>query len=502
MALCVELRDGHVSVFLPPLVEGAHAVELIAAVETAATDADVAVIVEGYPPPADPGLSHFDVTPDPGVIEVNVHPSRSWRELVGRTTALYEAAASVGLRAEKFTVDGTQTGTGGGSHLTLGGATPADSPMLRRPDLLRSLVTFWQHHPSLSYLFAGRFVGPTSQAPRVDEARHESLYELEIAFAELDRLTATRPPRPWLVDRLLRNLLVDITGNTHRAEFCIDKLFDPLSERGRLGVVELRGFEMPPHPQMALVQVLLVRALVARFWREPYAAPLVRWGTELHDRFLLPWWVAQDAAAVAEDLQRHGIDFRAEWLEPFLAFRFPVLGEVMVDGVRLELRAAIEPWHVLGEEQGSTTSRYVDSSLERLQVCVDGLAPERLAVTCNGQTVPLHPTETAGTFVAGVRFRAWQPPSALHPTIRVHAPLHFDVVDRAAERSLGGCTYHVTHPGGRAYEEAPANASEAQARRAGRFAALEHTPGRIVVADGRPSGEYPRTLDLRRGDRR
>ena len=504
-ALCVQLRDGHVFIFLPPLLEGAHAVELVTAVEDAAASSGVAVIVEGYPPPADPALAHFDVTPDPGVIEVNIHPSRSWRELVQRTTSLYEAAKEVRLTSEKFALDGTHTGTGGGSHLTLGGPTPPDSALLRRPDLLRSLVTFWQHHPSLSYLFSGRFVGPTSQAPRVDEARHESLYELEIAFAELERLAEIGPPPPWAVDRLFRNLLVDITGNTHRAEFCIDKLFDPLSERQRQGVLELRGFEMPPHPRMALVQALLVRTLIARFWAEPYAAPLVRWGTELHDRFLLPWWIEADVAEVTEDLKRHGFDFDAQWLQPFLEFRFPRLGTVMVDGVSLELRGAIEPWNVLGEEQGAATSRYVDSSLERLQVRVDGLNPGRHAVTCNGIPLPLHATETPGTFVAGVRYRAWQPPSALHPTIPVHAPLHFDVVDRASERSLGGCTYHVVHPGGRSYDVAPANANEAEARRSSRFEALGHTPGAIrvgAVADARPSGEYPRTLDLRRASRR
>ncbi len=505
-ALCVELREGRAHVFLPPLHEGAHAVALIAAVEDAATAVGVPVVVEGYPPPADPQLAHFDVTPDPGVIEVNIHPSRSWRELEQRTSALYTAARRVRLGSEKFALDGTHTGTGGGSHLTLGGVTPRDSPMLRRPDLLRSLITFWQHHPSLSYLFAGRFVGPTSQAPRVDEGRHEGLYELEIAFAELDRLAAAGPPPPWQVDRLLRNLLVDISGNTHRAEFCIDKLFDPLSERGRLGVVELRGFEMPPHPRMALVQALLVRALIARMWSSPYAGRLVRWGTELHDRFLLPWWVQADVAAVAADLQRHGFEFDAEWLHPFVEFRFPVLGEVVIDDVRIELRTAVEPWNVLGEEQGAATARYVDSSLERLQVRVDGLTPSRHAVTCNGAQLPLHATETPGTSVAGVRFRAWAPPvGLLHPTIGVHSPLVFDLVDRWSGRSLGGCTYHVVHPGGLAYDHPPANANEAEARRASRFEPLGHTPGPIDVdalADLSPSGEYPRTLDLRRVARR
>ncbi len=497
-ALCVELRNGHVHVFLPPVEDFGHACELIATIEDAVATAGLQVVVEGYPPPRDIRARELAVAPDPGVIEVNIHPSNSWPELAERTLTMFREARAVGLGTEKFALDGTHTGTGGGAHLTLGGPTPPDSPLLRRPDLLRSLLTYWQHHPSLSYLFAGRFVGPTSQAPRIDEGRHESLYELEIAFAELERLSAAGPSPSWQVDRLLRNLLVDVTGNTHRAEFCIDKLFSPDSERGRLGVVELRGFEMPPHPQMALVQALLVRALVARFWQEPYRAPLVRWGTELHDRFLLPWWTEHDIRAVVADLNDHGHRFEMGWLEPFLEFRFPLLGTVNVQDISVELRAAIEPWHVLGEELAATTSRFVDSSLERLQVRVDGLTEPRYAVTCNGFAVPVQPTDTPGTYVGGVRYRAWQPWSALHPTIGVHAPLTFDIVDRWSSRSLGGCRYHVTHPGGRAYDRFPINAAEAETRRGSRFEPIGHSTGRIELPDSRRGGEYPRTLDLRR----
>ena len=497
-ALCVELRDGHVHVFLPPLQDFSHAAELIAIIEDAAARAGVQIVVEGYPPPRDTRARYFVVAPDPGVIEVNIHPSGSWPELAERTLTMVHEARKVGLGTEKFALDGTHTGTGGGGHLTLGGPTPADSPLLRCPALLRSLLTYWQHHPSLSYLFAGRFVGPTSQAPRIDEGRHESLYELEIAFAELERLSAAGPAPPWQVDRLFRHLLVDVTGNTHRAEFCIDKLFSPDSERGRLGVVELRGFEMPPHPQMALVQALLVRTLVARFWGQPYAAPLVRWGTELQDRFLLPWWAEHDIRSVVVDLNDHGYPFEMAWLEPFLEFRFPLLGVVNVHDISVELRAAIEPWHVLGEQLAATTARYVDSSLERLQVRVDGLTEPRYAVTCNGFPVPVQPTDTPGTYVGGVRYRAWQPWSALHPTIGVHAPLTFDIVDRWSSRSLGGCRYHVSHPGGLAYDRFPINAAEAETRRGSRFEPIGHSAGRIELPEIRRAGEYPRTLDLRR----
>ncbi len=501
-AVCVEVRNGHVCVFLPPTDHADHAVELIAAVEAAAREAGLAIVVEGYPPPRDPRLRTLVVTPDPGVIEVNVHPARSWDELVTITEGVHAEARRCRLGTEKFDLDGSHTGTGGGNHVTLGGATPADSPLLRRPDLLRSMITYWQHHPSLSYLFSGRFVGPTSQAPRVDEGRLDTLVELEIAFAELDRLGDD--PSPWMVDRLLRHLLVDLTGNTHRAEFCIDKLYSPDSERGRLGILELRAFEMPPHPQMALVQALLVRSLVARFWDAPYRGKLVRWGTDLYDRFLLPWYVRADITDVIDDLVVHGLDLDVSWMEPFLEFRFPLIGEIERTDVRVELRSAIEPWHVLGEEvSGGGTARYVDSSVERLQVLVEGYNESRHIVTCNGVPVPLQPTSVSGTGVAGVRYKAWAPWSALHPTIGVQDPLVFDLIDRWSGRSIGGCTHRVRHPGGRAYDTFPVNAAEAEARRASRFFGHGHTPGAVDVAAldalaGSRTSEYPRTLDLRR----
>jgi uncharacterized protein (DUF2126 family)/transglutaminase-like putative cysteine protease len=514
-AIAVETRNGHVHVFLPPLEEAERAIELLNVLEAVAAEMDVPIVIEGYAMPRDPRLELLMVTPDPGVIEVNVQPTTNWAEQRDVVETIYAEARAARLGTEKFDLDGSHTGTGGGNHVTLGGATPADSPLLRRPDLLRSMVTYWQHHPSLSFLFSGQFIGPTSQAPRVDEGRADTLYELEVAFAELERATdEDGAAPPWIVDRLLRHLLVDLTGNTHRSEFCIDKLFSPDSERGRLGILELRAFEMPPHSQMALVQALLVRSLVARFWENPYTGPLVRWGTELNDRFMLPHFVRSDIHDVAADLADHGIDFAASWLDPFLEFRFPLIGETTIssgrDGsdaggeVHLEVRRAIEPWHVLGEESSATgTARYVDSSVERLQVQVDGIIPERHIVTCNGIPLPLRQTGTEGTSVAGVRFKAWAPWSALHPTIDKTGPLHFDVIDRWSSRSLGGATYHIAHPGGRGYDTFPINAAEAETRRGSRFVARDHTPGRVDIAAldeiaARIPHEYQRTLDLRR----
>jgi uncharacterized protein (DUF2126 family) len=500
-ALCFEVREDRLHLFLPPLTRLEDFLNLVAAIELEAADHHLPVRLEGYGPPADRRLSVLQITPDPGVIEVNAHPAHSWNELVSITNGVYEEARRVRLGAEKFLLDGRHVGTGGGSHITLGGAAPADSPFLRRPDLLASLLVYWQNHPALSYLFAGRFVGPTSQAPRVDEAREDNLYELEIALQELaaECPQGTESARPWIVDRLLRNFLVDLTGNAHRAEFCIDKLYSPDSPTGRLGLVELRGFEMAPHPRMSLVQGLLVRALIARFWKTPYGGKLARWGTQLHDRWMLPHFLEEDVRDVAAELRRAGWQFQDAWLEPLLEFRLPHIGAVAYEGVRLELRQAIEAWNVLGDEMGQGgTSRMVDSSVDRLQVKVQGMIGERHIVTCNGRPLPLHPTGVKAEFVAGVRFKAFDPPSARHPTIGVHAPLVFDLVDAWSGRSLGGCTFHVSTPSARPLADRPVNAKEAEARRAARFWPHGHTPGPMEIKPEPRNREFPYTLDLRR----
>ena len=496
-SMCTQVRDGILYVFMPPARTLEDYLELIAAVEASARVLNRPIIIEGYEPPTDPRLSNFRVTPDPGVIEVNVQPSANWGELTERTTYLYETARECGLSTEKFMLDGRHTGTGGGNHFVLGGATPNDSPFLRRPDLLRSLISYWHNHPSLSYLFSGLFIGPTSQAPRVDEARNDSLYELELAFRQFPPPAKSSPP--WLIDRLLRNLLIDVSGNTHRAEFCIDKLYSPEGASGRLGLLELRAFEMPPNARMSLSQQLLLRSLVARFWDEPYRPErLARWGTELHDRFLMPYFVEQDFNEVLEDQLLHGYPIRAEWFAPHLEFRFPKHGEIATQGMIMELRHALEPWHVMGEEGGAGgTVRYVDSSVERLQVKLTGLAPDRYRVACNGRTLPLRPTGRVGEYVGAVRYRAWNAPSALHPTIGIHAPLTFDLVDTWMSRSAGGCQYHVTHPGGRSHDTFPVNSFEAESRRLARFFRMGHTPGKIASTAESVSAEFPFTLDLR-----
>ena len=520
-ALCVEVRDprrasgpkaeaigeksGVLYIFMPPLERLENYLDLLSAIEATAQELGVQIVLEGYPPPRDPRLKLLQVTPDPGVIEVNIHPVTNWGELVRNTEFLYNATFESRLSAEKFMKDGRHTGTGGGNHFVMGGATPADSPFLRKPELLASLLLFWHNHPSLSYLFSGMFVGPTSQAPRVDEARNDQLYELEIAIEQIykNRELHGQSMPPWLVDRTLRNILIDATGNTHRSEFSIDKMYSPDSATGRLGLLELRAFEMPPHPRMSVVQQLLLRALVARFWKAPYKAPATRWGTELHDRFLLPTFIKMDFDDVMAEMRGAGYAFDSSWFAPHYEFRFPVVGSIQSASIELTLRNALEPWHVMGEEGApGGTARYVDSSLERIEVHVSGLNQSRYVVTCNGRALPLQSTGTTGEFAAGVRYKAWNPPSALHPGIGIHTPLTFDIVDTWMKRSLGGCQYYVAHPGGLNPDTFPVNAYEAESRRMSRFAAMGHTPGKLIVPpatiDVAASREFPFTLDLRR----
>ena len=497
-ALCVQAREGRLHVFLPFASVLADYLELVAAVEDTCAHLGMKVWVEGYTPPSDPRLKFFSVTPDPGVLEINLPPASNWDELESINTLLFEEARKNRLTAEKFNYDGSHVATGGGSHIVAGGATVMDSPFLRRPDLLRSMVAFWQNHPSLSFLFSGQYVGPTSQCPRIDEARLDSLYELEVAFRNLP--TGDCPA--WIVGALFRNLLADVTGNTHRAEFCIDKMFPPEGQGLQLGLLELRAFEMAPHLRMGLLQLLLVRASIAAFWKTPFYGSLIRWGTALHDRFMLPHFVERDLHDVLAHLRHAGSNFDPKWFAAHLEFRFPKIGSVTSNSVELELRHALEPWNVLAEETVSGgTVRSVDSSMQRMQVKLSGVADEsRYVVACNGRRVPLTATATPGEFIAAVRYRARRLSNTLHPTIPVHAPLVFDLfdlLDTVSSRPIARCSYDVAPPEGRFYSSRPANAAEAEERRNERFQVSDPVPGPVTIPAAEKNAIFPMTLDLR-----
>ena len=412
--LCVEAREGRLCVFLPFVPVLADYLDLITALEDTCEHLGKTIWVEGYTPPPDARMRLFSLTPDPGVLEVNLPPTSDWDDLEELNAVLAEEAHKNRLIPSKFAYDGSHLATGGGSHIVIGAATVADSPILRRPDLLRSMVAFWQNHPSLSYLFSGMYVGPTSQYPRVDEARPDALYELEVSFGQLPKDGCP----PHIIDGLFRNLLVDVTGNTHRAEFCIDKLFPPENQGLPLGLLELRAFEMAPHYRMGLMQMLLVRALICMFWKQPFEGSLKRWGTTLHDRFMLPHFVESDFKEVMNALRKAGYLLEPRWFKTHHEFRFPKIGSISANGVEVELRQALEPWNVLAEETNSgRTGRSVDSSLERMQIKVTGLPQgSRYHVVCNERRVPLVATGAPGEAVAGIRYRARRLYAALHPT--------------------------------------------------------------------------------------
>jgi uncharacterized protein (DUF2126 family)/transglutaminase-like putative cysteine protease len=494
-SLCVQARDGRMHVFLPYAPKLADYLDLVSAVEDTCQYLKIPVWMEGYAPAPDPRLQSFSVTPDPGVLEVNLPPASNWDELEQINTLLDAEARRNRLTAEKFAYDGSRIATGGGNHIVIGGPSLLDSPILRRPDLLRSMVAFWQNHPSLSYLFSGMYVGPTSQYPRVDEARMDALYELEVAFSNLP--SGDYPP--FIIDGLFRNLLVDATGNSHRAEFCVDKLYPPEGLGLQLGLLELRAFEMAPHVQMNLLQMLLIRALVSMFWKSPFEGSLIRWGTALHDRFMLPNFIRRDLREVLARLRSSGYNFENEWFDSHFEFRFPKLGSIAADGIELELRQALEPWNVLAEEAHSgRTVRTVDSSMERMQVKVSGFSIEsRYAVACNGRRVPLQPTGEPGVALGGVRFRARRLSASLHPTVPVHAPLVFDLIDCLTGHSIGQCTYYVGPPDGGSYAARPANAAEADGRRMERFKVEASALSPMAAPAEEMNPLFPMTLDMR-----
>jgi uncharacterized protein (DUF2126 family) len=420
---------------------------------------------EPVPPPL-PGADEawLTVTPDPGVIEVNLAPAHDLATFAAWCESLYAAADEVGLAPVRFRYNGDVTDSGGGGQLTLGGATPEASPFFLRPLLLPRLVRYLNRHPSLSYGFAPDCVGSAGQGPRADEGARERFEELPVALAQLaqrgDRAT---PDELWSA---LAPLLVDGAGNSHRAEVNVEKLWNPwLVDRGRLGLVELRALRMPPSPERLVAIAALFRALAARLAVAPYDEPLLDWGAQLHERYGLPWFQLHDLARVLDDLDDHGLApgpaLRAELLRP----PEPV-ATLELDGAALELAPALAFWPLLGDvaSQERSGARLVDASSARLQLVVRaprGTPPGEVAAA--GWRVPLQPAPGADdTWIGSVLYRTFTPRPGLHPALPPHDPL-------VVEWTRGGrsvrAELHTWIPAGGAYDGLPASESEARRRR-------------------------------------
>jgi uncharacterized protein (DUF2126 family) len=502
-ALTAEVRQGTLIVFVPPLLLESYVVLLAAIERTLDQLALRDVILAGYAPPPDPALPTIGLASDPGVLEINVAPCATWRDFDAQLEQLFAAARAVGLCARKLQFNGREVGTGGGAHLVFGGPSGMQSPFLTYPALLPSVIRYWQRHPALSYAFTGAYMGPSSQAPRIDESTYEALYELEVACAGAESFGS--PQNLPLFDLLFRDLLMDRSGNTHRAEISVDKLWNPFAPNGRLGLVEFRAFETHPQRSVQALTALFVRAILARLCAEPYREPFIRWNGELHDRFFLPAFVWEDLVAVCEDLRRHGIPFDPEWLRIPWAWRFPQLGEfVLTDKTkgefRIELRQALEAWPLLGESPNAgTVARTVDSSVDRIEARVSDLRIlEGGLLLVNGLPCEFRPTADGGA-ACGIRYRAFYFTPSLQPHVPVHAPLLIEWVDRATLNVIGGARWHVWNPRFEPYTELPKSDLAAASRCAERWESWPHTIGQsrfVPKIDFPPEGRH--TLDLRR----
>lgn len=503
-ALTLECKDGTLTVFVPPLTIAAYLALMPLIEDTLAAFDLKQCVLGGYAPPTEPGIFTVGFASDPGVIEVNLAVCRTWNDYARQLEELYAAADAAGLCARKYHFNGRDTGTGGGAHLVFGGPVGDTSPFFLHPGFLPSVIRYFQHHPALSYTFTGAYLGPSSQAPRIDESTFEALYELEIACAGAEQFGT--PYNLALFDLMFRDLLMDRSGNTHRAEISVDKLWNPFAGNGRLGLVEFRAFETHPEAAALSLTGLFLRAILARLAADPFRAPFVRWAGELHDRFFLPSFLWEDLCAICADLRAHGLPFDEAWLRPLWSWRCPELGRLpatAADSTPLAsgvvFRQALEAWPLLGESpNGGTVSRTVDASMDRIEARVDDATLlERGLLLVNG--LPCEFRASGEGAACGIRFRSFYLTPALHPQVPVHAPLLLEWVDRATLSVVSAARWHVWNPGSVPYAERPADAAEAQKRRAERWEPWPHTVGQarfIPKIDFPPEGRH--TLDLRR----
>ena len=493
--LTVEFKDDELIIFLPPVPSFAAFSELVQTIEKLVTELDLPPVrLEGYTPPGDDDLESIALTSDPGVLEVNLPPADNWDEYDSMITELFKSAGAVGLRGYKYQISGRKVSTGGGAHIILGGPDIETNPFIKRPNILISFLRFLQNHPSLSYAFSGLFTGPSSQAPRVDESAFELPYELEISLKAIEALP---PDSPVMIDAILRNLLMDWNGNTHRAELSVDKFYNYNTSNGQNGLIEFRAFEMVPEPEMLLAANVLLRCLAAAFAEKPYTEPLIDWREALHDKFALPTFLKEDLQKVIAYLNGSGFSFPEDAFDAQLEFRFPVVTRFEAGKVEWTLRQALELWPVMGEHQG--TGRVVDSTTDRLELSATGLesAPALIAAV-NGIKIPLIPSRT-GSAVGAIRYRLFNNPWGLQPQIQAHSPLHFEIIDEASGKVLHAFDYHNWKTDSAKYDGLPETGDEARKRVKER---LKQRPDRhdatATVGQLSISPHAPFTLDLRR----
>lgn len=493
--LSVECRDGELIVFLPPLPSFKVFAELVRILETLATELDLPPLrLEGYNPPGHADAESIAFTSDPGVLEVNLPPAASWPAYARVIRGLFAATESIGMQGYKFQMSGRKVSTGGGAHIILGGPSIEQNPFIARPNLLSSFLRFLQNHPAMSYAFSGLFTGPSSQAPRIDESAYALPYELGITLKDLAAMAA--PGDPVKIDAMLRNLLMDWNGNTHRAELSVDKFYNYNASNGQNGLIEFRAFEMVAEPDALLGPNLLLRALTACFAEKPYDAPIVDWREQLHDRYALPHFLRQDLHAIVTYLNGHGFAFPADTFDAQLDFRFPVITQFKTDAMQWTLRHALEPWPVMGEHEG--TGRVVDSTTDRLELSVTGLPKDAvLGATVNGIALPLTRLKD-GTAVAGIRYRLFDNPWGLQPQIKAHSPLRIEFHTGAKHRIVHAFEFLNWKRHGEGYDGLPADADAAAARVAERINLREDLVGTSApIKETTNSARAPLTLDLR-----
>lgn len=496
-ALTVEVTAGALQVFVPPLDWGAFE-ELVGHIEHAATKLGMRdIVLCGYRPSAHPEeVTSLGITPDPGVLEVNLPPTSSWIEYDRLLRIVSELAAEQGLQTTRMHFNGRVQGTGGGAHVLFGGPRLEANPFFARPDLLASIVRYWQRHPSLSYFFSGQYVGPGSQAPRADESSLSRLYELETACLGADELG--RGADPDMLDRLFLNLLADAAGNTHRTELCLDKFCNRGAPGGEQGLIELRAFETMAEVGDQSLSALFARAIVAMLARAPQTGPFLRHGSRLHDAYMLPSWLWEDLGEICRDLKEAGLDFEREWLRSAFEFRFPVLGRLESEQSTVLVRQALEPWPVLAAEtRDGSTSRIVDNSTDRLELSTS--STDGTAVTANGVLLSFEPLKGRG--VVGLRYKCADGWPALHPHVSAQVPLRLECLNARNEVIASAC-YHFWNPDGKDYEGRPADMAEAELRRTARWVQQPEELGKLRrPVRGVYSDESAWTLDLRRQSR-